>query len=74
MTSAGWAKSDLLKVTSMSDLKKGDIVCFKGHVGIYMGDGDMIDASSSFGGIRIAKNILGSSYWKKMFICGRRVF
>ena len=74
MTSSGWAKSDLPKVTSMSDLQKGDIICFKGHVGIYMGDGNMIDASSSFGGIRIAKNILNSSYWKKTFICGRRVF
>lgn len=74
MTSAGWAQSDLPKVTSMADLQKGDIICFKGHVGIYMGDGNMIDASSSFGGIRIAKNILSSSYWKKTFICGRRVF
>jgi peptidoglycan hydrolase-like protein with peptidoglycan-binding domain len=74
MTSAGWAKSNLPEVTSMSDLKKGDIICFKGHVGIYMGDGNMIDASSSFGGIRIAKNIFSSSYWKKTFICGRCVF
>jgi cell wall-associated NlpC family hydrolase len=74
MTSAGWAKCDLPKVSSMSDLQKGDIVCFKGHVGIYMGDGNMIDASSNFGGIRICKNIMSSSYWKKTFICGRRVF
>ncbi|MEM5769914.1 MAG: peptidoglycan-binding protein, partial [Bacillota bacterium] len=65
MTSAGWAKCDLPKVSSMSDLQKGDIVCFKGHVGIYMGDGNMIDASSNFGGIRICKNIMSSSYWKK---------
>lgn len=74
MTSAGWAKSDLPKVSSMSDLQRGDIICFKGHVGIYMGDGNMIDASSSFGGIRICKNIMNSSYWQKTFICGRRVF
>jgi len=74
MTSSGWAKSDLPRVASMSDLKKGDIVCFKGHVGIYMGDENMIDASSGFGGIRIAKNIMDSSYWKKTFVCGRRVF
>jgi cell wall-associated NlpC family hydrolase len=74
MTSAGWAKSSLPKVSRMSDLKKGDIICFKGHVGIYMGDGNMIDASSSQGKIRISKNIFNSSYWKKTFICGRRVF
>mgnify|MGYP001298720366 CR=1 FL=1 len=74
MTSAGWAKCGISKVSSMSDLKKGDIVCFKGHVGIYMGDGNMIDASSSQGKIRICSNIFKSSYWKKTFICGRRVF
>lgn len=74
MTSAGWAKSGLPKVENMSDLQKGDIVCFKGHVGIYMGDGLMIDASSSAGKIRITSNIFNSSYWKRTFICGRRVF
>ena len=74
MTSAGWAKSSLPKVSKMSDLQKGDIICFKGHVGIYMGDAKMIDASSSQGKIRICSNIFDSSYWTRNFICGRRVF
>lgn len=74
MTSAGWGKSSLPKVSKMSDLQKGDIICFKGHVGIYMGDGKMIDASSGQGKIRITSNIFKSSYWTRNFICGRRVF
>lgn len=73
MTSAGWAGSSYAKVTSLSDMKKGDILCFKGHVGIYLGGGQMIDASSSQGKIRITGNLGKSSYWKRNFICGRRV-
>ncbi len=74
MTSSGWAKSGLPKVTSMSDMKRGDIICFKGHVGIYLGDGQMIDAGSSSDSVRICSNIMGSAYWKRNFICARRVF
>jgi cell wall-associated NlpC family hydrolase len=74
MTSSGWAKCSLPKVTSMSDLRRGDIICFKGHVGIYLGGGQMIDASSTQGQVRISTNVLTSSYWKRYFICARRLF
>lgn len=74
MTSAGWAKSSLPTVDSFSKLAPGDIVCFKGHVGIYMGGGQMIDASSSKGQVRIAPNIGSSAYWTKNFICAKRVY
>ncbi len=74
MTSSGWAKCGLPKVTRMSDMKAGDIICFKGHVGIYMGGGQMIDASSSCDSVRICSNVLDSKYWKSHFICARRVF
>lgn len=74
MTSSGWSKCGLPKVTSMGDMKRGDIICFRGHVGIYMGDGQMIDAGSSSDSVRICSNIMGSSYWKRNFICARRVF
>ncbi len=74
MTSKGWANCGLPKVTSMSDMARGDIICFKGHVGIYMGDGQMIDAGSSDDQVRICSNIMGSSYWTRNFICARRVF
>ena len=72
LTSSGWAKSSLPKVTNMNDMKKGDIICFKGHVGIYMGDGQMIDAGSSSDSVRIC-NVF-SKYWTRNFICARRVF
>jgi cell wall-associated NlpC family hydrolase len=71
MTSGGWANSSYTKISSMSDLKKGDVVCFKGHVALYMGGGQIIDASSSQGKVRITS--INSSYWKRTFICGRRV-
>lgn len=74
MTSGGWAGSSYQRVSSMSDLRAGDIVCFRGHVGIYLGGNSMIDASSSQGKIRISSGISGSSYWTRNFICGRRVF
>ena len=80
MTAATWAgASAYTKVKSMNDLKLGDIVCFsgsapgKGHVGIYLGNGTMIDASSSDGKVRISSPLKSSSYWTSHFICGRRV-
>ena len=42
--------------------------------GIYMGNGKMIDASSSRGKVRTTSNIQSSSYWTSHFICGFRIF
>jgi cell wall-associated NlpC family hydrolase len=74
MTSASWAQSGYARIDRMEDLQRGDVICYKGHVGIYLGDGTMIDASSSEGKIRVSSNIFTSSYWTSHFICGRRVF
>ena len=77
MTSRGWASSSYPKITNKNDLQPGDILCFDGvtygHVGIYLGGGQMIDASSSEGQIRITSNIWSSSYWNSNYICARRV-
>jgi cell wall-associated NlpC family hydrolase len=61
----------------MNDLEKGDLLFFwnngkskVGHVGIYIGSGTMIDASSSNG--KVVKRACNTSYWKKMFVCARR--
>ena len=72
MTSGGWAGSGYPTVYSMDELERGDIVCFSGHVGIYLGGGDMIDASSSQGKVRYCSNIQGSDYWTSHFKCGKR--
>ncbi len=74
MTSDGWRSSSYKTISSMSDLRKGDILCFDGHVGIYQGNGTMIDASSSNGKVRVTKDIRENSYWTKHFICAKRVF
>ncbi len=74
MTSASWAQSDYPRVDRMEDLQRGDVICYRGHVGIYLGDGQMIDASSSQGKIRVFANIFTSNYFTGHFICGRRVF
>ncbi len=64
------------KIERMSDLHAGDIVFFStngrrvGHTGLYIGDGKMIDASSSNG--KVVKRSCTTSFWKRNFVCGRR--
>lgn len=75
---AGYSQvSDWEKITSMSKLQKGDLIFFYnnaktkvGHVGIYIGSGMMIDASSANG--KVVRRSCTSSYWKNHFVCGRR--
>ncbi len=75
MTSAAWQNcSKYPRIHSMSDLRRGDIISFEGHVGIYLGDGEMINASSSKGKVCISSGILKSNYWKSHFVCGFRVY
>ena len=74
MTSGRWAKSSYPRIDKIGDLERGDIICFKGHVGIYMGNGKMIHASSSADKVIINDGSIFSSSWcKRNFICGRRV-
>lgn len=70
MTSAQWALSSYTIVPA-GDLQRGDVLCFKGHVGIYLGDDSMIEAN---GVVRIRENLLESTYFANNFICARRVF
>ena len=73
MTSGGWAGADqYARISSMSALQRGDIVCVSGHVGIYLGGGQCINASSSNGKVIISNNIFASNYWTSNWICGRR--
>jgi peptidoglycan hydrolase-like protein with peptidoglycan-binding domain len=72
LTSAGWAASSKYPVIdNMKDLKAGDIISFKGHVGIALGNGKMIDCAPSDGGVRIGN--LSHPYWQRNFIRGYRV-
>ena len=68
------------KIESASDVKKGDIVCFNtveddedltDHVGIYIGDGKFIHASSEKGEVIISS--MSSGYYKRTFTWARRL-
>ncbi len=75
---AGYSKvSDWKLISSMNSLKRGDLIFFYdraktrvGHVAIYIGNGYMIDASSSHG--EVVKRKCLTSYWRGMFIRARR--
>lgn len=82
MTSIIWRScSKYKRINSMSALKRGDILVYKGdsmatgHVGIYLGDGKMIDASSGQGKVRItSSSILTSKYWTSHFLMAYRIW
>lgn len=69
------------KITSMSNLKKGDLVFFDtskndgdlcDHVGIYIGNNQFIHASSSLNSVVIAT--ITDRWWAEIFSWGKRVF
>ena len=72
LTSSGWRNVGKYKrISSFSNIKAGDIVVVRGHVGIAAGNGMVIDASSSSG--KIVNRELGS-WWSSNFIVAWRIF
>ena len=64
-------------ISSMSDLRAGDLVFFKSdssdsvnHTGICISGSVMIHASSSKG--QVVRSNLHQAYWERNFVCGRR--
>ena len=43
------------KGVEYSEAQPGDLICYSGHVGIYIGDGKIVHASSSTTGIIVSK-------------------
>lgn len=72
LTSSGWKNvGKYQKVSNFNNIKAGDIVVVRGHVGIAAGNGMVIDASSSSG--KIVYRELGS-WWRNGFIVAWRIF
>ncbi len=72
LTSYGWRSvGKYTKITSFSKLKAGDIIVVSGHVGIVAENGTVVDASSGRGKV-VHRSM--SSWWKRNFICGWRIF
>ena len=57
------------RAVSTSDMQAGDIVCYSGHVAIYIGGGQIVHASSPSTGIKI-----GPVNYGKSIIAVRRIF
>lgn len=73
MTSYSWQSTGRYqRISSMSSIRRGDIISFRGHVGIALGNGQMVDASSSQGRVRITS--INSSYWLNHFECAYRIY
>lgn len=70
------------KGVAVSNLQAGDLMFFTikdsysdgrvAHVGIYMGDGSMIHASTSLG-VAITKNVMQNPYWKSNYLFSKRI-
>ena len=74
VTSVTWRKVGNYKtIKDIDDVRKGDIICFSPHhVGIAINSNTMIDASTSNG--KVVKRSFKTNYWRKHFVCARRVF
>ena len=59
------------KKVEKSNLKAGDIVCFSGHVGLYIGGNKFIHAANPRKGVIISS--LSESYYVKTYITARRI-
>lgn len=60
------------RAISRAELRAGDLVFFRNnhHVGVYIGDGKFVHASSSKG---VTTSSLNNSYWAKNYTQSRRV-
>lgn len=59
------------KKVDKKDLQPGDILCFSGHVGIYIGGNKFIHAANPRKGVIITS--LSESYYVKTYITARRI-
>lgn len=63
-------RSDGISVKK-ADLIAGDIVCFNGHVGIYVGNNKFVHAENPANGVKISS--LAETYYTNNYITARRI-
>lgn len=72
LTSSGWRNMGKYKrISNYEDIRPGDIIVEKGHMGIAADGGMVIDASSGNGKVVHRKR---SAWWKSNFIVAWRIF
>ena len=69
------ALAGFARVDGLENVQPGDVLFFKmdsvNHAGICVGDGQMVDASSSVG--KVAKQSYTTGYWERHFAFARRL-
>ncbi|MEN6418027.1 MAG: peptidoglycan-binding protein [Clostridiaceae bacterium] len=78
LNAAGLSKTtSWTKISDIDNVQRGDLLFFKsddsstvGHVGIYIGGGEMIDASSANG--KVVRRGAKTNYWRRNFVVARR--
>ncbi|MBR4279122.1 MAG: C40 family peptidase, partial [Clostridia bacterium] len=65
---ADFERSESLRKIDLAEAKKGDLLFFKGHVAMYLGDGEIIHASASAGRV-VIENYDDKEGLKEIFIC-----
>lgn len=74
VTSVTWRTEGNYKtIKNIDDVRAGDIICYKPHhVAIAISSNTMIDASTSNG--KVVQRSFKTEYWRKNFVCARRIF
>ena len=66
--SSGGQRAVGYDVGGLANAQPGDLVCYSGHVGLYIGNGQIVHASTPSSGIKISN----AAY--KPVVCVRRIF
>lgn len=65
---ADFEKSDTLREIPLEEAKEGDLIFFKGHIAMYIGNGEIIHSTASKGRVVIEK-LRENEYLMKNMIC-----
>ena len=63
---SNWQRDAGITVKSFEDAKRGDLVFFRGHVGLHLGNRELIHANLTHGGVSITDLKDGSAYSKML--------